>query len=359
MAKKEVVYQANPLIEGRREFDVMETRLFYLGLKGVVPKLTNKDTVWTAREGFSDEFPMTIIPTNELIGLFGSDKYYSTLEDICDKLAKKTVKAKTIDKDGNKSFSVYPVFAELHYDSKAGLKIEFNSKMKPWLLDLADKPFTKLPFEQVWQLSFQRKEPYAVRLFELLLQYQNTKTKERVLTIEELKQCLGVAEEAYEGRIDRFKDKVIEANVKAINKATAYKIEYESVKEGRKIVAFKFKIHVPAELAKAKRKEQISQIGSITKGHHRGMESVGSIMENIANIIPDSNKNKAEGITESKVVLKEVPKFEPNENELNDIEIELLMQPNCDLSSPVYATIKAKMERLGLSLNDIKAGKKK
>lgn len=255
MSKETIVYQANPLITGRRDFSLIETRLFYIGLRDIVPKLTSKGTPWGNRE--DNDFPVTVIPAKELVTMFGNDKYYNTLQGICENMAEKTVKIKRV---GKKGFSVYPVFAELTYTVDEGLKLEFNSKMKPWLLDLADKPFTKLPFEQIWAL----RSSYAVRLLELLLQYQNTKTHERTLTIDEIRQSLGVPDEAYRDRMNNFKRYIIENTIKDINEKTAYKVEYENVKEGRKIVAFKFKLHLPADIKREKRKKQIADIGRLT-----------------------------------------------------------------------------------------------
>lgn len=256
MPKEVIVYQANPLIEGRREFSLIESRLFYLGLRDVVPKLTDRGTPWGNKTG--GEFPVTVIPAKELVSLFGNDKYYNTLQGICENMAEKTVKIKRTEKKG---FSVYPVFAELTYTVDEGLRLEFNSKMKPWLLDLADKPFTKLPFEQIWAL----RSSYAIRILELVLQYQNTKTHERTISLEDLKQYLGMSLDSYKGRNNTFKEKVIMSSIKDINEKTAYKVELETIHEGRKIVAFKFKLHLPAEIKREKRKKQIADIGKLTE----------------------------------------------------------------------------------------------
>jgi plasmid replication initiation protein len=256
MAKEVMVYQANPLIEGRRDFSLIEARIFYLGLRDVVPRLTNKVKAWGDKT-YSD-FPTTVISANELVQMFGNPKYYSTLKEICKDLSKKSVEIKG-EEEGE--YFYRPVFTELHYSKSKGLTLEFSPKMIPYLLDLADKPFTKLPFEQVWAL----RSTYAMRLFELLLQYQNTKTHERIMTIEELRHCLGVPDEAYKDSIENFRRRVIESSIKDINEKTAYKIECEKVKEGRKIVAFKFKLHLPAELKKEQRAKQIADIGKITK----------------------------------------------------------------------------------------------
>ena len=165
LSKETIVYQSNPLVEGRRDFSLIETRLFYIGLRDIAPKLTSKNTPW---QGGHKDFPHTFIPAKDLIEIFGNDKYYNTLKNICRDFAKKTVEIKGVE-DGD--YEIYPVFAELSYKKSKGLTLEFNSKMAPWLLELADKPFTKLPFEQVWAL----RSSYAIRILELVLQYQNTK----------------------------------------------------------------------------------------------------------------------------------------------------------------------------------------
>ena len=262
MAKEPIVYQANPLVEGRRDFTLIEARIFYLGLRDIVPRLTNKVKAWGNKA--YNEFPVTVISSNELVKLFGNHKYYSTLKDICKDLSKKAIEVKG-EEEGEYFFR--PVFSELHYQKNKGLTIEFSIKMIPYLLDLADKPFTKLPFEQVWAL----RSSYAMRLFELLLQYQNTKTHERTMSVEELRYCLGVPDDTY-STMDNFKRRVLESSVKDINENTAYKVEYENVKEGRRIVAFKFHLYIPAELKKEKRKKQIEEIGQIIQDTAKSMD---------------------------------------------------------------------------------------
>ena len=265
--KSVMVYQANPLVEGRRDFSLMETRLFYLGLKDLKPQLTNKNVPWNAMS--IRDFPTTIIPTKELINQFGNDKYYSTLKDICRGLAKKVVE---IENEDGKGFSERPVFLDLTYKSEEGLRLVFSPFMIPYLLELADKQYTKIPFEQIWLLQSQ----YAVRLLELLVQYQNTKTHERTMTIEELRRCLNVPEGTYKDSTDNLKKRVINSSIKEINEKTAYKVEYENVKDGRKIVGFKFKLHLPSELKKQKQKKKAQEALDIIAGLAEGKAMTGN-----------------------------------------------------------------------------------
>lgn len=237
--KKEMVFQANPLVEGRRDFSLIETRIFYLGLLGVRPRL---------KEDYKTDLVSQVIHKKELVNLFGNDKYYNTLKHVC-----KTLSQKTIAVEWEGEFSYYPVFAELSYKSD-GLHIEFNQKMRPWLLDLFDKQYTKIPFEQVWGLRTQ----YSVRILELMLQYQNTKTHERTFTIEELKRYLGLPPDSYANRNNNFRRFVIDKQIQDINEKTRYKIECEPVRQGRFVSGFKFVLHLPDEEKEKERRELIN-----------------------------------------------------------------------------------------------------
>lgn len=292
-SKKEViVYQANPLVEGRRDFTLIETRLFYLGLKDLKPQLTNKNVPWNAMS--IRDFPTTIIPTKEIIELFGNDKYYNTLKDICRGLAKKYVE---IEREDGKGFSERPVFLDLTYTAEEGLRLVFSPFMVPYLLELADKPFTKIPVEQIWLLQSQ----YAVRLLELLLQYQNTKTHERTMTIEELRRCLNVPEGAYKDRVDIFRQRVIDSSIKEINEKTAYKIEYEKIKDGRKITGFKFKLYLPKQKTAQKQKAKAKEARDIIAGLAEGKAMTGNNTSSdsqkkrhMPDFMTDKNGNKIE-----------------------------------------------------------------
>ena len=245
--KKEVVFQANPLIEGRRDFSLVETRIFYLGLRGIRPKL---------KADYPAELVAHVISKQELVHLFGNDKYYTTLKRIC-----KTLAQKTIEVEWGGEFAYYPVFAELSYKDD-GLHIEFNQKMRPWLLDLFDKNYTRIPFEQVWGLRTQ----YSIRILELMLQYQNTKTHERTFTIEELKQYLGLPNDSYANRNNNFRRFVIDKQIQDINEKTDYKITSEPVKEGRQVVGFKLVLYLPEDEKKKARQEQVTALKEKIKG---------------------------------------------------------------------------------------------
>ena len=73
-------YQLNPLIEAQKGFDVMETRIFYLGLQDINPHITEHDKY------FDENFPDTHITPSELKKIFGHGQYIRELDKATERL---------------------------------------------------------------------------------------------------------------------------------------------------------------------------------------------------------------------------------------------------------------------------------
>ncbi len=228
------IYQSNPLLNARKDFDMIAMRIFLIGLRGLNPHFSENDKF------FDTEFKEMFIPTSKLTELFGGNTWYlHDLEKVCDKMFRTVVRIRPIDG----GFELYHLFRKLKYIPKEGLYIWFDDLLRPYVLDLFQSSgYTKINVEYLFKLS----SPYAVRLLELLLQYQNIKLfKElmeikRKLTIEDLRFALNVPESAYKNRINNFKKFVLDDPIREINTRTPYIVRYEAVKKGRKVVAFEF-----------------------------------------------------------------------------------------------------------------------
>ena len=222
----------NPLLEAQRKFNVIENRLFYLGLQDVNPHLTEKDRF------YDEHFPDTHITPSELKKLFGYDACLTEIVKTCDKFAGKTIKI--MFEDG---FDIYTVFQHMKYRKGKGLYIKFNEDMRPFLLDIyktyKEYGFTKLEMKQIFILN----SSYAMRLLELLLKYRS-KAKdgilEREISVEDLRDKLDVPENAYKGKMCNFRQFVLDRPINDINAHTQYFITYETVKKGRSVSGFKF-----------------------------------------------------------------------------------------------------------------------
>ena len=226
-----MTYQLNPLINAQKEFNVIETRLFYLGLKEINPHLTENDVF------FDKEFPDTHISPAELKEIFGNGKYLPEIKKAC-----KHIVGTSIEINYKDGFDLYTVFRHLKYKENEGLRIQFNEDMRPFLLDIykgyKKYGFTKIEMQQIFILG----SAYAMRLLELLLQHSGKKDKgiiNRTIKIDELRNRLAVPTGTYK-QMCSFRHIVLDLPIEEIERKTPYRITYKTIKKGRSVVAFDF-----------------------------------------------------------------------------------------------------------------------
>lgn len=224
-------FQLNPLIEAQKDFDVMETRLFYLGLQDVNPHLTENDKF------FDEQFPDTVITPAELIKIFGHGQYIKEVDKATDRLIGRYISIRFAD-----GFEKYTIFQHIKYKENKGLFIKFNEDMRPFILEIYENykkyGFTKIDMKQIFILG----SSYAMRLLELLLQYRGKAKNEiieREISVDDLRYKLNVPESAYK-TMSNFRSRVLDLPIQDINKNTRYIITYETVKKGRSVSGFKF-----------------------------------------------------------------------------------------------------------------------
>lgn len=196
---RELVYQGNPLIQSRKCFNTIGTRLFIFGLIGLNPHLSKRDKF------FDKKFPLIHIVPNEVAKVFGNTFYLKDLKAECEKMFNSIV---TLDYK-NGGFKLMHIFDVLEYFPNDGLYIQFDSKMRDYLLELFNGGYTAINIEQIFKLS----STYAVRLIELCLQYRNMTSGtviERKLTPTDIRFYLNVPEDAYKGRTDHFRQFVLD-----------------------------------------------------------------------------------------------------------------------------------------------------
>jgi plasmid replication initiation protein len=116
-------------------------------------------------------------------------------------------------------------------ESEGTIDIRFDPFLRPYLLELK-REFTSYKLENVVQL----KSTYAIRIYELLKQYE--KIKERTFLLNDLRKLLG-AEEIYPA-YGNFKQRVLVPAQKELKNKTDISFDLEEIKTGRRVTKVKF-----------------------------------------------------------------------------------------------------------------------
>ena len=225
---RQEIYQSNPLINARKGMNLTELRIFALALRGVNPHLSNNDKY------YDQNFNLTYIPPSEVVKIFGNPKYISDIKIVCKRLFNATIEIS----DNSGGFKLLHIFKTIEYKPKKGLFIQFDEDMRPYVLDFINgKGYTRIEFNELFTL----RSNYAWRLYELLMQYRGMKGElKRRLTVDQLRFALDVPADAYAGRMNNFKRKVVEEAIAEINFKSSCQVCFQAIKNGRQISAFEF-----------------------------------------------------------------------------------------------------------------------
>lgn len=117
--------------------------------------------------------------------------------------------------------------------NEAMVTMKFAPAIMPLISEL-EKRFTSYSLDRIAPLN----SAYAVRLYELLIQWRST-GKTPVVKIEELRQRLGVEQDEYSRMFD-FKKYVLDLAIGQISEHTDISATYKQVKKGRDIIGFEF-----------------------------------------------------------------------------------------------------------------------
>ncbi|MCY6354833.1 replication initiation protein [Clostridium sp. ZS2-4] len=212
------IYQSNKLIEASYTLTVLEQKLLR-----ILASMIKKDDEDFKEYEFKIKDLMKILNTT-------NKRFYRDIDNLTDLLMQRIIKIK----DGNTNkFTKYHWVDVAKYNNGI-LKLKINPDLKPFYLSL--DWYTKYQLKNVLQF----KSAYSFRVYELLKQYQ--KLKERNITIDDLRTILDISKNQYT-KYANLKQKVIKVAVNEINEKTDLNVQFEEIKESRKIVALKFLIH--------------------------------------------------------------------------------------------------------------------
>lgn len=222
MNKELPLYIENSLIEAHYSMPVAEQRI----ILAYVSQISNND----------DELPELEIAVKDFCKMLSlSDPNYSFIKDKINSLASKSLKIKEVN-----GYIVYPWFQMIKYEEKQGkVSMLLNSKLSPYFIQLKET-FTRLVTEQMMQFDSQ----YAIRVYMFCKQYCHMQKNaegltERTFQIDELRKMLGISPKEYK-RYFNFKSRILDQAVKEINNKSDIYVNYEEIKQARKVVSVKF-----------------------------------------------------------------------------------------------------------------------
>ena len=115
--------------------------------------------------------------------------------------------------------------------NKSYIEIRFSKAVLPYLTELTER-FTTYHLADIAQMTSQ----YAIRLYELLVQWRTTGYRE--LTVEWLRNAFQLGDQY--PRMRDFKRWVIDNAVDQINLHSPMQLSYETIKKGRQVQSFRF-----------------------------------------------------------------------------------------------------------------------
>lgn len=267
-----IVVKDNELIEAGYRLSEVEQRLILLAI------------IKARQQYFSiEEIKGSLIEIHakDYIELFNVDESvgYRVLKQASISLFTKYWQFKKTSKKGNEQIANRHFMSKLDYIDKEGTIIfEFHEDFIPMILEL-DKRFTTYDIEVIAKIDGR----YAMRLFEMLMQYKNVGQLE--ISLDELRFRFALKNDEY-ARMDNFKRNVLDISVNEINKNTDLNVKYEQKKRGKNITGFIFKFK------KIKEKEKIKATASISK--ERDDRTI-DFVDNLTDIEREKlNKNRAD-----------------------------------------------------------------
>jgi plasmid replication initiation protein len=213
-----IAMQHNNLVEAKYSMTLQQKRIM----------------IWLVSQIRPDDidFKEHVLSIRKLIEIcqLSGESSYKEIRNITFSLIEKGIRIIDItDPDNKREIQVSWLSSADYYQGQ--VKLSFSPKLKPYLLQLKEK-FTSINVIDLMQF----KSVHAIRIYELLKQYQDI--GERVLSLEEIKDCCGVRDKLKQ--YIHFEKKLLLTAQREINEKSDIYFDFERIKPSRKITGIKF-----------------------------------------------------------------------------------------------------------------------
>ena len=246
---KDLVVKDNALINASYNLDLVEQRLILLAI--VEARESGK--------GINANDPLEV-HADSYINQFGVHRNtaYQALKDACKYLFARQFSYQEKKANGNIRNVLSRWVSQIAYnDNEATVDLIFAPAVVP-LITRLEEQFTKYELQQVSSLS----SAYAIRLYELLIQWRST-GKTPIIELQEFRRKLGVLDNEYL-RMAHLKERVLNLSLKQINEHTDITVKAEQHKTGRSITGFSFSFKQKKSVTKSAKSIGVSEDITIT-----------------------------------------------------------------------------------------------
>lgn len=218
-----MVYKSNALVEAAYRLSVHEQRIVLSAISQVRRGETVTDEVL---------YSVSAADISRLAGI-AVDDAYGKLKDAALRLKRREVRL-TEEPSGRKKPSVMItgwVQTIIYREGEGRVELRFTKDMLPYLTELREQ-FTKYALSDVAKMD----SAYAIRLYELLMQWSSTGQRE--ISLEDFRRILQL-----EGRYPAIRDLkrwVLEPAIDQINEHSPWSASWEQRKTGRRVTHLSF-----------------------------------------------------------------------------------------------------------------------
>jgi len=214
----DIVVQHNKLIDAPRYFSLQEQKFFLLLLSKIDPNNNDQNL----------SFRVDAKNFATLLGLEYTNNVYRDLKSITKRFLSRVLEIQEDDT----ILQTHVVRSIYYRTSKGYLDVKISDEIIPYLIGLKSN-FTQYKISQAIKLSSR----HAIRIYELLKKQETI--GERTLFLDDLKKKLGISSNQYKRYSDLQKD-VLEISKREINSKTDLVIDYQTLKDNKKIIGIKF-----------------------------------------------------------------------------------------------------------------------
>lgn len=218
------VTKSNHLVEASYSLSLQEQRLLLACLAKIDPRKDPQKTM--------------IITASEFSQMMGIDMSHAHRElyKAADKIYNQSI---TIDNSEQAEEFRWVQHKIKSHKGEGKITITWSDPVLKYISQLKAR-FTTYKLHHITQLQ----SPYSIRLYELLMQFNST--KERVINVDDFRNILKLEEKYAQFKI--LNRDVIKPAVKELNQRSDLVITYETIKQGRNVVALAFEFKQNAQL---------------------------------------------------------------------------------------------------------------